>query len=145
MAAESRLQEVQSAENVEANEWSESVTALLADIEAFKKMIEDPATNLYSTIPWGEGQTILREILLSADHTSYHLGQIVFLRKQLDATAGYSNLLFPAHCELPLQLADRGLAQHALKLFQFSHRVRSVTAKRRRSIAQIIDQRGDRV
>jgi hypothetical protein len=67
-----------------AGAWKESVSALLADIEAFKKMVSDHATNLYSTIPWGDGQTILREILLAADHTSYHLGQIVFLKKQLD-------------------------------------------------------------
>ncbi|MBV8522315.1 MAG: DinB family protein [Acetobacteraceae bacterium] len=65
--------------------WNESVAAARADFDEFIKLVEDPATNLYATIPWGEGQTILREVLLAADHTSYHLGQIVFLRKQLDA------------------------------------------------------------
>ena len=66
--------------------WDEAVNGLQADLHAFKELIDDPATNLYSTIPWGDGQTILREILLAADHTSYHLGQIVFLKKQLEAT-----------------------------------------------------------
>jgi uncharacterized damage-inducible protein DinB len=66
--------------------WDTSLAALKADLDAFEKMASDPETNLYATIPWGEGQTILREILLAADHTSYHLGQIVFLRKQLEAT-----------------------------------------------------------
>jgi len=48
-------------------------------------MIKDPAQNMYATIPWGDGQTVLREILLAADHNSYHLGQIILLRKLIDA------------------------------------------------------------
>ncbi len=47
-------------------------------------LIEDPETDLFAPIPWGDGQTILREVLLAADHTSYHLGQAMFLRKQLE-------------------------------------------------------------
>ncbi len=65
--------------------WDATLRALHADLAAFEKMIMDPAENMYSTIPWGDGQTVLREILLAADHTSYHLGQIVLLRKLLDA------------------------------------------------------------
>jgi len=65
--------------------WDEITRALYADLAAFEKMIMDPAQNLYATIPWGDGQTVLREILLAADHNSYHLGQIVLLRKQLDS------------------------------------------------------------
>jgi len=65
--------------------WDSTVRALQADLAQFQKMIMDPAENMYATIPWGDGQTVLREILLAADHTSYHLGQIVLLRKQLDA------------------------------------------------------------
>jgi hypothetical protein len=66
-----------------ASEWKKSVKALKADLAAFEKLIEDPKTNLYAQIPWGDGQNVLREILLAGDHTSYHLGQIVVLRKQL--------------------------------------------------------------
>jgi uncharacterized damage-inducible protein DinB len=40
---------------------------------------------LYATIPWGQGQTLLREVLLAGQHTSYHLGQIVLLRRLLGA------------------------------------------------------------
>jgi len=65
--------------------WDQTVSALHADLEAFQELVRDPETNLYSTIPWGDGQTILREIFLAADHTSYHLGQIVYLSKQLEA------------------------------------------------------------
>ena len=65
--------------------WDATARALQADLAAFEKMIMDPAQNMYATIPWGDGQTVLREILLAADHNSYHLGQIVLLRKLLDA------------------------------------------------------------
>ena len=51
-------------------------------------MVGDDKSNLYAKIPWGEGQTLLREAMLAADHNSYHLGQIVLLRKQLDAWQG---------------------------------------------------------
>jgi uncharacterized damage-inducible protein DinB len=68
--------------------WESTQRGLLADLAAFEKMIMNPAQNMYATIPWGDGQTVLREILLAADHTSYHLGQIVLLRKQLDAWKG---------------------------------------------------------
>ncbi len=66
--------------------WDKATKALLADLAQFEKMLMDPAQNLYATIPWGDGQTFLREVLLAADHNSYHLGQIVLLRKQLDAS-----------------------------------------------------------
>lgn len=68
-----------------ADAWKHSVKALHADIDAFKKLIRNPESNLYSRIPWGDGQTLLREALLAIDHTSYHLGQLVMLRKQLTA------------------------------------------------------------
>lgn len=68
-----------------AEAWKQSVQALRADIEAFKKLIRNPESNLYSRVPWGDGQTLLREVLLAIDHTSYHLGQLVMLRKQLTA------------------------------------------------------------
>jgi hypothetical protein len=44
-------------------------------------LVSDPATDLYSPIPHGTGQTILREALLVADHNAYHLGQFVWLGK----------------------------------------------------------------
>jgi uncharacterized damage-inducible protein DinB len=61
------------------------VKALKADLDAFEKLIRNPESNLYAPIPWGEGQTLLREVLLAIDHTSYHVGQIVMVRKQLGA------------------------------------------------------------
>jgi len=66
-------------------EWHASVKAVKEDLAKFEKLINDPALDLYAKIPWGDGQTVLREVLVAADHNSYHMGQIVLLRKQLDA------------------------------------------------------------
>jgi hypothetical protein len=66
-----------------SEQWNESVSAINADLAEFEALIQNPETNLYAKIPWGEGQTFLREVLIAADHNSYHLGQIVMLRKQL--------------------------------------------------------------
>jgi hypothetical protein len=65
--------------------WKTSVKAVHEDLAAFEKLVGDPGSNLYAQIPWGDGQTLLREVLLAADHTSYHLGQLVMLHKQLSA------------------------------------------------------------
>ncbi len=66
-------------------DWQKSVKALKADLTAFEKLLQDPDLNLYAKIPWGDGQTLLREILLVCDHTSYHLGEMVLLRRELGA------------------------------------------------------------
>lgn len=68
-----------------ADAWKQSAKAIKADIASFEKLVDDPKSNLYAQIPWGDGQTLLREVLLAGDHTSYHLGQLVMLRKQLGA------------------------------------------------------------
>ena len=67
----------------DAGAWQTSIKALRADLDAFTQLIRNPASNLYAPIPWGSGQTLLREALLAIDHTSYHVGQFVMLRKQL--------------------------------------------------------------
>ena len=48
-------------------------------------LVADPATDLFAPIPHGQGQTILREALLVADHNAYHLGQLVTVRRLLGA------------------------------------------------------------
>ncbi|MGC1297371.1 MAG: DinB family protein [Alloacidobacterium sp.] len=68
-----------------AEAWQVSVRAIQADVAEFERLTGDPGSNLYARIPWGDGQTLLREILLVADHNSYHLGQLVMLKKQLTA------------------------------------------------------------
>jgi hypothetical protein len=64
--------------------WSKSVKAIHADLKSFEALVHSPESNLYATIPWGKnGETLLREVLLAADHTSYHVGELVLLRRIL--------------------------------------------------------------
>jgi hypothetical protein len=75
-----------SAEPPSNDAWRTSVRALEADLETFGKLIKNPKSNLYAQIPWGtKDQTLLREVLLAADHNSYHTGELVFLRRLLGA------------------------------------------------------------
>lgn len=68
--------------------WDASVAACRADHAALVRVVRDPATDLFARIPHGTGQTILREILVVCDHTAYHLGQLVLLRRLLGAWPG---------------------------------------------------------
>jgi DinB superfamily len=65
--------------------WAKSVRAFNADIEAMRKLVAAESTDLYSPIPHGDGQTIMREALLIADHNAYHIGELVLVRRLLGA------------------------------------------------------------
>ncbi len=65
--------------------WDRSVEAARRDLQAMQDLVADSGTDLYAKIPWGDGQTILREALLVADHNAYHVGQIVSVRQALGA------------------------------------------------------------
>ena len=67
----------------DAQDWNKSVEAFRADLEAMENLVEDPSTDLFVAIAHGEGQTILREALLVADHNAYHLGELVITRRLL--------------------------------------------------------------
>jgi hypothetical protein len=66
--------------------WKKSLAGFRSDLEEMKKLVSSvDDEKLYAAIPHGDGQTLLREALLVADHNSYHLGQLVFLKKMLEA------------------------------------------------------------
>jgi len=65
--------------------WDHSVRAFEKDLRAMERLVKNPSTDLHALIPHGEGQTLLREALLVADHNTYHLGQLVLLRRALGA------------------------------------------------------------
>jgi uncharacterized damage-inducible protein DinB len=65
--------------------WNKSIASVQKDLQAMQKLVEDPKTDLYAKIPHGTGQNILREALLVADHNSYHIGQLLLLRRVLGA------------------------------------------------------------
>jgi len=63
--------------------WTASMAAFRGDLRAMERLVADRRIDLYARIPWGNGQTVLREALLVADHNAYHLGQLVMLRKSI--------------------------------------------------------------
>jgi len=63
--------------------WAKSIASFQKDLDEMIALVKNPRTDLYARIPHGDGQTILREALLLADHNSYHLGQLVDLRRAL--------------------------------------------------------------
>jgi uncharacterized damage-inducible protein DinB len=70
-------------ENVTDEMWSASVKDFFDDLEELIRLAENAEIDLTAEIPHGEGRTYLREILLAADHNTYHLGQLVQTRKTL--------------------------------------------------------------
>jgi len=72
-----------SAEPPTLEAWEESAASFRRDRESLQQLVLDPAVDLFATIPHGTGQTYIREVLLVADHTSYHVGQLVLARRLL--------------------------------------------------------------
>jgi hypothetical protein len=71
-----------------ASAWDKSVKAFRKDREDLKRLALDPSVDLSATVPAADGQTYLRELLLVADHTAYHLGELVVVRRALGAWPG---------------------------------------------------------
>jgi DinB superfamily len=68
-----------------AHAWEQSIAAVHSDLKSFIALIENPKSDLYKPFRWGDGQNLLREALLVADHTAYHLGELIVLRRLLGA------------------------------------------------------------
>lgn len=66
-------------------DWQRSTEQILNDLMAIREMASDVNTDLFAEIPHRSGQTFLREVLLAADHNAYHLGQLMLLRRILEA------------------------------------------------------------
>jgi len=62
--------------------WTESIAAYRRDVAALQRLARDRSVDLAAAVPHGS-QTYLREILLVADHTAYHVGQLIALRRTL--------------------------------------------------------------
>ena len=63
--------------------WKASMAAFRTDLQAMVRLVSDRNVDLYARFSWGDGQTVLREALLLADHNAYHLGQLAMLRKSI--------------------------------------------------------------
>jgi DinB family protein len=67
----------------DATAWTTSIMRFRRDRKAMQRLAADRTVDLLATIPWGTGQTYLREILLAADHGAYHVGQLILVRRAL--------------------------------------------------------------
>jgi hypothetical protein len=65
--------------------WNKTRAAFEADLKSMIKLVQNKSTDLLAPLPHGDGQTVLREALLVADHNAYHLGALVLLRRLLGA------------------------------------------------------------
>jgi hypothetical protein len=68
-------------------QWRQSILQIRSGREEMERIVEEKAKDLYEQIPHGDGQTLLREALLVADHNAYHLGVLVVLKRILTAGA----------------------------------------------------------
>lgn len=68
-------------ESADEARWNETLREFRADLEELKHLAMDPNTDLYAPIPHGQGQTILRELQVVADHNAYHTGEFAILRQ----------------------------------------------------------------
>jgi hypothetical protein len=66
-----------------AEAWDESIRAYKKDRQALQKLAADTSVDLAAEIPHGDGQTYMRELVLVVDHSAYHVGQLVLLRRLL--------------------------------------------------------------
>ena len=63
--------------------WNKSITQINNDLEEFIEVLKKE--DIYKELPHGNGQNILHEALQIADHTSYHSGEIIAIRRMLKA------------------------------------------------------------
>ena len=63
--------------------WDKTIAAIRADLATFESLLTRAGADLYRPFTWGNGQNLLREALLIADHNAYHLGELVVLRRLL--------------------------------------------------------------
>ena len=73
----------ESPEPPSAHAWDATIAAIRKDLEHFEALISKPEADLFKPFRWGDGQNLLREALLIADHAAYHLGELVVLRRLL--------------------------------------------------------------
>lgn len=64
-----------------AEDWQRTCEVFLAELDQLIALVENPETDLYASIPWGGDHTILREILIIADHNAYHVGELAIMRQ----------------------------------------------------------------
>ncbi len=68
-------------EKADAAKWNQTVTRIVGNLEDLRKIVEDKGANLFSPIPHAPKHSVLREVIIAADHMAYHIGEFVILRR----------------------------------------------------------------
>jgi len=63
--------------------WNASIAAFKKDLRSMQQLVEDAKNDLLAALPHANGATIFGQALLLVDHNSYHLGQLMMVRKSL--------------------------------------------------------------
>jgi len=71
----------------DATRWAQTIATFQADLVAVQALVADPATDLYASLPHAPDYTILREILVVAEHNAYHIGEFAILRQVMGTWA----------------------------------------------------------
>lgn len=66
-------------------DWNASLSSFQRDLEAIVAIVADEDTDLLSTVPSNDEHSVLREVLIVADHNAYHVGELGILRQVEDA------------------------------------------------------------
>lgn len=64
-------------------DWEKTITGYENDVTKLIELVQDPKIDLSAKVSKGTGQIYLREFLLVADHTSYHIGEFAIMRQIL--------------------------------------------------------------
>lgn len=73
------------AEPPSPSDWDRTIASIRSDREQFEVLLQKADVDLFKPFRWGNGQNLLREALLISDHTAYHLGELIVLRRLLGA------------------------------------------------------------
>lgn len=66
-------------------DWDQTLKGFREDLQAIHSLVEDPNTDLSTDLPHAPGYTVLREVLVLADHNAFHLGEFALMRGILGA------------------------------------------------------------
>ncbi|MBI4187593.1 MAG: DinB family protein [Chloroflexi bacterium] len=64
-------------------DWEKSISSFKKDFKELESIAKNPETDLYQDIPWGEGETILREFVTVSNHNAFHLGEFAIMRQAM--------------------------------------------------------------
>jgi hypothetical protein len=63
------------------DDWDATIASFQRNLEAIVAIVADEETDLFATVPSHDRHTLLREVLIVADHNAYHVGELGILRQ----------------------------------------------------------------